>query len=368
MNSKVTNFLILPTLTLSCGILVTILFPNRGKIAVLLGSTTGSIIGTYSLTRQQANQRSNSEPATINSPEERLQFLQEQVQLFQDHLQELSQDINGNETALIPSSFSQNTSYSEHSDQAQTIAEDREVINLLVHQGITVQKYHIPDDNEEVFNKLAIYLGEKYADLSYFYIQLKRSFSKGQNLSVNLASRSKAEITYTTQFCSRMSDYAFLSSYQYDRKNKMLYASPQKKGLVINFITGGWFERYIYLSLCQLLRQSKQFYKSILNPQIVLQNGEDFELDILFLVNNKPFWIECKTGDYQNHVTKYSKMRSVLSIPKDCSLLVILGIREQLTQELTSLHDIHVANENNFLATAESLILGYSSPQSNYDD
>jgi len=361
MNSKVTNFLILPTLTLSCGILVTILFPNRGKIAVLIGSTTGSIIGTYSLTRQESNQ--HSKPATINSPEERLQFLQEQVQLFQDHLQELSQDISSAETALITSSFSQNNSH-----QAQAIAEDREVINWLVHQGITVQKYHIPDDNEEVFNKLAIYLGEKYSDLSYFYIQLKRSFSKGQNLSVNLASRSKTEITYTTQFCSRMSDYAFLSSYQYDRKNKMLYASPQKKGLVINFITGGWFERYIYLSLCQLLRQSKQFYKSILNPQIVLQNGEDFELDILFLVKNKPFWIECKTGDYQNHVTKYSKMRSVLSIPKDCSLLVILGIREQLTQELTSLHDIHVANENNFLATAESLILGHSSPRSTHED
>jgi hypothetical protein len=114
-----------------------------------------------------------------------------------------------------------------------------------------------------------------------------------------------------------------------------------------------------------LLRQKKQFYKSILNPQIVLQNGEDFELDILFLVNNQPFWIECKTGDYQNHVTKYSKMRSVLSIPKESSLLVILGIREQLTQDLTSLHDIHVANENNFLAIAESLILGNSSHGSN---
>jgi hypothetical protein len=351
MNSKVTNFLILPTLTLSCGILVTILFPNRGKIAVLIGSTTGSLIGTYSLTRQQVNQQMTSEHTTVKSPQERLQFLQQQVYLFQDHLQELAQDLNHRS-----SSKSDVSSSSLASNQAPDHSQDETVINWLIDQGITVQKYHIPDENEEVFNKLATYLGDKYADLNYFYNQLKRSFSKGQNLSVNLASRSKTEITYTTQFCSRMSDYAFLSSYQYDRKNKMLYASPQKKGIVINFITGGWFERFVYLSLCQLFQDNQQFYKSILNPQIVLQNGEDFELDILFLLGDKPFWIECKTGDYQNHVMKYSKMRGVLSIPKECSLLVILGIREQLTQELTSLHDIYVANENNFLATAESLI------------
>lgn len=352
MNSKVANVLLLPTLTLSCGILVTLLFPNRGKIAVLIGSTTGSLIGTYSLTRQQVNQPVAENTTTIHSPQERLRLLQQQLYLFQTHLEGLAQDLRENQNTGFPT-------ISPRLDPTPSPngTQDQAVLNWLIHQGITVQNYHIPDENEEVFNKLATYLGDKYSDLSYFYIQLKRSFSKGQNLSVNLASRSKTEITYTTQFCSRMSDYAFLSSYQYDRKTKMLYASPQKKGLVINFITGGWFERFVYLSICELLQEHRQFYRSILNPQIILQNGEDFELDILFLVNQKPFWIECKTGDYQNHVTKYSKMRSVLSIPKACSLLVILGIREQLTQELTNLHDIYVANENNFLEIAASLLL-----------
>ena len=353
MNSKVTNFLILPTLTLSCGILVTILFPNRGKIAVLIGSTTGSLIGTYSLTRQQVNQQINSKPNLVNSPQDRLQILQQQVDLVQDHLQELAQDLS-----RTSSSHSDFSSPPLAWKQTPDNSENDTVLNWLIDQGITVQKYHIPDDNEEVFNKLATYLGNKYSDLNYFYNQLKRSFSKGQNLSINLASRSKTEITCTTQFCSRMSDYAFLSSYQYDRKNKMLYASPQKKGMVKNFITGGWFERFVYLSICKLLQEKQQFYKSILNPQVILQNGEDFELDILFLLGDKPFWIECKTGGYQSHVTKYSKMRNVLSISKESSLLVILGIREQLTQELTSLHDIYVANENNFLAMTETLIFG----------
>lgn len=352
MKSKATNFLILPTLTLSCGLFVTILLPNRGKFAVLIGSTTGSIIGSYLITRQEEKQSYLTPKNFQLSPQDRLNFLQKQVTLFQNHLHYLSQDINGNSSVLSPSSYLSQQPSANYSD-------NQEVLSWLTKQGIVIQNYHKPDENEEIFNKLALYIGEKYAYLSYFYTQLKRSFSKDQKLVVNLASRSKEEITCTTQFCSRMSAYAFLSSYQYDKKNKMLYASPQRTGLVINFITGGWFEKFVYLSLCQLISNHQQSYKCVLNPQIVLQDGRDFELDILFLIDEKPFWVECKTGDYQAHVRKYSGMRSVLSIPKECSLLVILGISNQLTQELTSLHDIYVANENNFLTIAQSLILNH---------
>lgn len=354
MKSKVTHFLILPTFTLSFGILAAILFPNRGRIAVLIGSTTGSLIGTYSLNRSEKKLSSTLEPNCNLSPQKRLEILQDQVTVFQTHLQQLSSEINSNGAIITEVTLAKEKEHSL-SDSPSS----QPVITWLTQQGITVQNYHEADENEEIFNKLATYLGDKYADLSYFYKHLKRSFSKGNNLSLNLASRSKTEITYTTQFCSQMSDYAFLASYQYDRRKKMLYASPQKTGLVINFITGGWFERFIYLSLCQLIRANKKSYESVINPQIILQNGEDFELDILFLINEKPFWVECKTGDYQSHVTKYSRMRSVLSIPKECSLLVILGISEQLTESLTNLHNINVANEKNFIAIAQTLIFNH---------
>lgn len=352
MKSKFTNFLILPTLTLSFGILAAVLLPNRGKIAVLIGSTTGSIIGAYSQHLKSEKNEDSCINASNLSPEKRLVILREQVTIFQNHLQQLSQDLNGHSSVVTASSSPQTAV-----NQIHQISEDQEVITWLTQQGIKVQNYHKSDENEEVFNKLASYLGNKHSELRYFYKQLKRSFSKGENLALNLNSRSKQEITCTTQFCNRMSDYAFLTSYQYDRKKKMLYASPQRTGIVINFITGGWFERFIYLSLCQLLKEHEQPYKSILNPQIILQDGEDFELDILFLIQENPFWIECKTGDYQNHVTKYSKMRTVLSIPKECSLLVILGISDQLTEELTNLHNIYIANENNFLEKAKTLII-----------
>jgi len=74
-----------------------------------------------------------------------------------------------------------------------------------------------------------------------------------------------------------------------------------------------------------------------------------FELDLLFLVDNQPLWVECKTGDYQAYIAKYSNARKLLGIPKPRAILVILGIPDDLTTHLTNLYDITVANENNFL-------------------
>ena len=39
--------------------------------------------------------------------------------------------------------------------------------------------------------------------------------------------------------------YALLSFYKYNKDTKTIYAVPQRIGKIINFFTGGWFERYI---------------------------------------------------------------------------------------------------------------------------
>ena len=87
-----------------------------------------------------------------------------------------------------------------------------------------------------------------------------------------------------------------------------------------------------------------------MNPQISLPNGDDFELDLIYLIENAPLWLECKTGDYQSYIAKYANVRPTLAIPKERSILVVLGISDELSSQLTDLYDITVANENNFLA------------------
>ena len=223
------------------------------------------------------------------------------------------------------------------------------VFNWLYNRGITVKNYKQQQTADEIFDKLATFLGERFDSLERLHDQIRRNLSTGGNFTVNLSSSSQEEIANSTQLCTWLYKYAFLSSYKYNSYSKTIYAAPQRIGKVINFFTGGWFERFVFLKVNSLLSQNNLEYVYLLNPQISLSNGDDFELDLLFLVEDEPLWIECKTGNYQSYVTKYAEIRLTLGIPEERSILVILGTSDELTSRLTDLYKITVANENNLL-------------------
>ncbi|MBX3054411.1 MAG: hypothetical protein KF753_23260, partial [Caldilineaceae bacterium] len=233
------------------------------------------------------------------------------------------------------------------------------VYDWLTAQGIVVKNYREQSNGDAIFDQLALFLGERFDTLSRLHELIRRNLSSGATFTYNLSGRSQAEIADCTQFCTLLSSYAFLSSYKYNRTAKTIYATPQRVGKVINFFTGGWFERYTYLKMVDLLTADQLTYTCLLNPQITFPNGDDFELDLLFLVDSQPLWIECKTGDYAAYITKYSEAKKLLSVPSERSLLVILDIPNELTDNLTDLYEIIVTNEGNFLEKAR-LSLGLS--------
>jgi len=60
----------------------------------------------------------------------------------------------------------------------------------------------------------------------------------------------------------------------------------------INYITGGWFEEYVYYKIKQLLQLTDDNIDLNLR---VRRNGIDNELDVIFVFDNKLYVIECKT-------------------------------------------------------------------------
>jgi hypothetical protein len=223
------------------------------------------------------------------------------------------------------------------------------VCDWITSKGIAVKNYREQNAGDEVFDQLATFLGERFENLNRVHELIRRNLTTGAYFTLNLSGRSKAEIADSTQFCSMLSSYAFLTNYRYDKNTKIIYATPQKMGIVINFFTGGWFERFIYLKTLSLFTQNKTKFTKLINPQITFPNGDDFELDLLFLVEKQPLWIECKTGDYQNYIKKYSDIRRLLAVPKERAILVILDISDELANHLTSLFDLTVTNEKSFL-------------------
>ncbi len=70
----------------------------------------------------------------------------------------------------------------------------------------------------------------------------------------------------------------------------------QLRGDIIQFLNGGWFERATLSQVKEKCAECENV-EFLVNPHLKFTNSDRFELDILFLVDNQLFRIECKTGD-----------------------------------------------------------------------
>ena len=87
-------------------------------------------------------------------------------------------------------------------------------------------------------------------------------------------------------------------------------------------------------------------FSYLINPQVILPNGNDFELDLVFCVNDNFFWIEAKSGDYQQHITKYSRIATLLGLDYEHSIMVLTDIAPNQSDALTSLFGMTVYSLN----------------------
>lgn len=129
------------------------------------------------------------------------------------------------------------------------------------------------------------------------------------------------------QFARDLHSNGFLTRSQYFKDTRKLIFDPQRDGRVINFFTGDWLERYILLAA---LERAETLLPEGVKPEaltkavVTLQDDQETELDILLGLPDRVIWIECKTGDWQEHAVKFGRVARQLAIPPDQAALVLL--------------------------------------------
>ena len=61
-----------------------------------------------------------------------------------------------------------------------------------------------------------------------------------------------------------------------------------------------------------------------------------------FCINNSFFWIEAKSGDYQQHIAKYSKMSDILKLDRHHAIMVLTDITPDRSANLSNLFSMTV--------------------------
>ena len=213
------------------------------------------------------------------------------------------------------------------------------LIDKLKDNNITVKTYVDKEDENTSMDYISKFMGMRYSDIKTVYEAMKHHLNKPHGFHLDLKNASQNEISASCQLCNNLYQIAFLSEYKYDKSPKyFIHATPNKIPIAINFLTGHWLEIFIR----RIVQESLQSlptdieYTYLINPQITLPNGDDFELDVVFLINGQIYWFEGKTGNYQHYINKYSEVESLMGLDKQYSFMVLTDVPHSNTAYILS--------------------------------
>ena len=218
---------------------------------------------------------------------------------------------------------------------------------------------HQAIDTTGFFDEVAMQLGNHYEILKLVSDKIKYVQQKGYtNVSIPLSKKSQKDIKIITGFCKELYNYSFVAKYFYQKQEKIIRLTLQTVPTIVTFFNGAWMEWFVFMKLLEFVCEQQLPVACLRSLSVIFPNEDVHELDVFFLINNRiPLCIECKTGEFRQHIEKYSTLRKRLKLEKTQFLLCIIGLSQEQTQGLSSMYDVTFVNEKNFLRHVEQLLV-----------
>jgi len=233
---------------------------------------------------------------------------------------------------------------------------DVQIEKFFSSKRIIIKNRKNDEDKDEILDGIATFMGDRYQNIRKFLLTLKKHLNTGEGFKLNLKDARQEKIRDITFLAHKLFEIAFLEEYKYQKSSKILYAKPSKIPDAINFFTGNWLERFLKSSIIKTVNKLNLYYEYMQNIQIVLPNGNNFELDLVFAIEKDIFWFEAKTGDYQKYISRYSKIAKILNLDLSHAFMVLTDITDEGANALRSLFNMNVIRIDKFTETFEEIL------------
>ena len=230
--------------------------------------------------------------------------------------------------------------------------DNTELQEFLKTRGIQIKRIPPRQECDDILDRLAMFMGNRYNSIDKLHARIKSSMDRGYSFTIDLKNLPQEQISNICQLATRLHDLAFLEEYRYQKSpHFILSAKPSRNPKALSFFSGQWLERFVKDRTIEAIRKThlELQYSYLLNPQIILPNGDDFELDAIFKIGNDIFWFEAKTGSYQRYLEKYAKISSILGLDREHAFMILTDISETSAQELSALFQMKVVNIESFV-------------------
>lgn len=213
---------------------------------------------------------------------------------------------------------------------------------FLLKRSIVVNEiYHpaVPAELEKSLERIAFFMGRNYAHISLLLTAIKSNLVSKDNFIVNFGMSGREDFIISRTICDALDQISYLEEYKsIDYPECRIQAKTVGIGVVHNFFSGFWFERYVAQEAekaaaevtaefnlparCfEVMRNAKL---SVPNTKVSVPNSV-CERDIMVIVADEIYWIECKTGDnYIDSVPAYEEFAADFKFkPENCFLVYL---------------------------------------------
>lgn len=259
----------------------------------------------------------------------------------------------------IPQSFSIEERAETSEDEAV-----QKITEWFEKKQVEVENYYEPDPQiDRLLDGLSLYLGDNYSSLKMLHWKLRSSVGKKTTFDLSKCSTRIKSIHKEYINKLKSSDYLSIGRLVIRKDNSsFIVAESHQRSDIQGFFDGGWFERYIYDKVVELLDAEGADYQYLRNLKIAYSSSDKAEpniaeLDLFFLVNGQPLLIECKTGSsHTKGIAKFNKHREKLGLDMNSAVFVVLDIDEAEAHLRTTNWGATVTNQNDFLARIKERI------------
>ncbi|HHB92715.1 MAG TPA: DUF1887 family protein [Thioploca sp.] len=211
-------------------------------------------------------------------------------------------------------------------------------------------------DTTGFFDEIAVKLGKNYGTLRIVTDKIKYIQRKGYtHVTLDLSNYDK-EANLIREFCEELYEYAFVAKCFFNRKKNLIHLNLQTAQPIVSFFNGEWLEWFVFMEILALCHRYKLDYAGLRSFKINFSNKDINELDIFFLINNIPIFVECKSGEFRSFIDKYTKICKRLKMDKQNFFMLVLDLSDEQIQGLTNMFDITFVNEKNFIKQISTLL------------
>jgi hypothetical protein len=201
------------------------------------------------------------------------------------------------------------------------------LVDYLKSRGVITFEGQDDLNRNEAFEHLARHLGMHFHLLANFYEKVKRCVATGRGQRIDIDNYSHAERSAAVQFGTLLHRHGMLKDFYYHRSpKKQLRVIPTKDGQIGQFLTGGWLEIYVSAVLTRRLRaaMSSAKFQLLYNVKGVLPDGREFEADLMAAVEGRLFWLECKTGQWQDYSARFRGLVKIFGVERESAALLLI--------------------------------------------